>query len=47
MSKQLFKLGQIVATPGALDLEVDFQLYLFMHSLRPLGRFGSRGLARE
>jgi hypothetical protein len=27
----LFPLGQVVATPGALGLEVDFMPYLVMH----------------
>ena len=31
MSKPLFDLGQIVATPGALALGVDFSVYLGMH----------------
>lgn len=31
MSQPLFDLGQIVATPGALALEVNFAPYLGMH----------------
>ena len=31
MSKKLFDLGRIVATPGALALGVDFSPYIGMH----------------
>lgn len=31
MSKKLFELGRIVATPGALALGVDFSPYIGMH----------------
>jgi hypothetical protein len=32
MRKQLFELGQIVATPGVLDLGLNFMPYLVMHA---------------
>lgn len=32
MNKQLFELGQIVATPGALNLGINIMPYLTMHA---------------
>lgn len=40
MSKQLFSTGQIVATPGALALSVDFLPYLAQHVTGYWGEVG-------
>ena len=40
MSKPLFPLGRIFATPGALDLGVDFYPYLRRHQCGDWGELG-------
>ena len=40
MNKQLFPMGQIVATPGALGLDVDFRPYLAQHVTGYWGEVG-------
>ena len=37
MPKPLFSLGQVVATPGALSLSVDFMTYLTRHVIGDWG----------
>lgn len=40
MAKPLFPLGRILATPGALDLSVNFAPYLLRHQCGDWGALG-------
>lgn len=47
MQKPLFPLGQVVATPGALDLDVNFYPYLRRHQCGDWGELDAEDRAEN